>query len=313
MNALHDALVSVVMRTLGGRAREIRRALQSVAANTYRPLEVVIVYQGRDEGEWALLQTLPVEFEALSIRIVQNRGDGDRRAENLNIGWRLAQGRYLGFLDDDDSLEREHFALLTDALLRSGRAWAYSQTTLRKEDDNLKLMEESRPFRRHRFSVVDLWTENFIPIHSFLLDRARLVPELQTAPFCEQLDRSEDWDFLIRLGFFHEPETLDAVTCNYYVSLGTRNTNLSLMSVTDPARQEANRAAWARCKALVEDRKLELLRRAWWAREMFQGAVSPPPNAQTVPVSEDLPPPLPAGGLRRRLLRAVIRRLERQL
>jgi glycosyltransferase involved in cell wall biosynthesis len=309
MEVLQDNLISLVMRTVGGRPREIRRALNSVSANHYRPIEVVVVYQGNDSDEMRFLKALPDEFSELTIRILQNAAIGDRRAENLNIGWEVARGRYLGFLDDDDTLEPQHCGLLLNALQNSGHMWSYSQATLRKENEQLAIVAETQPFRRHRFSVAELWTENFLPIHSFLVDRANLVSELRERPFCENLDRSEDWDFLIRLGFFHEPEVVDVFTCNYYVSTGSRNTNLSLMESEDAAerRQEHNRVAWARCKELVEQRKMALLQRVWWARELFNGAVPPAEGPDSTEISVNLP------GLRRRIVRALIRRLERLL
>ena len=312
MGALQDNLVSLVMRTIGGRPREIRRALTSVAANTFRPIEVVIVYQGNDQAELRFLNSLQDEFSGLAIRVLHNQGIGDRRAENLNIGWAGATGRYLGFLDDDDTLEPHHCALLVAALESSGCVWSYAQTTLRKENDELEIVEESQPFKRHVFSVVGLWTENFIPIHSFLVDRENLVEELRERPFCEALDRSEDWDFLIRLGFFHAPKRVDEFTCNYYVSTGSRNTNLSLMESNDFERQEFNRQAWIRCKALVEQRKSELLHRVWWAQELFARAVVlPVQDSSAGQTSADNK--MGMSQLRGRIVRALIRRLERLL
>lgn len=309
MAEYQDNLVSLVMRTVGGRPREIRRALASVMASTYRPIEAIIVYQGSDPAEQQFLHSLSEEFEGLTIRIFNNAEVDDRRAENLNIGWEAAHGRYLGFLDDDDTLEPEHFALLLAAMQQSNAAWSYAQSRLRKEDDELALVAQSQPFQRHRFSVVDLWIQNFIPIHSFLVDRASLIPELCLRPFCEELDRSEDWDFLIRLSFFHKPEVVDEYTSNYYVSTGSRNTNLSLTGDSNTALQEVNRQRWARCKALVEKRKGELLERTWWAKEFFSSAVTLPASME---VGADVPGSNVHGvtRIRRRIMRALIRRLE---
>lgn len=305
MDRLQENLVSVVMRTVGGRPREIRRALSSIAANLHKPIEVLVVYQGRDSRELEFLHALQAEFNQLSLHLIQNLHSGDRRAENLNLGWEAAKGRYICFLDDDDSLEPLHFSLLLDALSRSNHVWAYAQVTLLKENHELVVLDETRPFRRHRFSVTDLWVENFIPIHSFLIDREKLVTELCERPFCEDLDRSEDWDFLIRLGFFHEPEVVDVFTCNYYVSTGARNTNLSLMEKEDQARQERNRMAWARCKVLVEERKVNLLCRVWWAKEIFAEVVSP----EKLQIEQNKP--TVKLGWKRRVLRGLIRRLEK--
>lgn len=310
MDGLQADLVSVVVRTVGGRPREMRRALGSIAANAYRPLEVVIVYQGNDVAELEAILSVTAGFPALPVRVLQNAAAGDRRAENLNIGWEAGAGRYLAFLDDDDSLEPDHFCLLVSALQQSGRAWACAQVTLRKEDDNLASVNESRPFRRHRFSVVELWRENFVPIHSMLVDRSRLNDSLKRRPFCEALDRSEDWDFLIRLGFHHEPAMIEDFTCTYHVSTGLRNTNVSLMDADNQQQQELNRQAWARCKALVEQRKAELLAPLWWAREHFAPAVAEPAamgvSVGPAPTAE----PAPVANLRRRIVRKLIRILE---
>ena len=82
MTEYQDKLVSLVMRTVGGRPREIRRALASVMASTYRSIEVIIVYQGSNLVEQQFLHTLSEEFAGLTIRIFNNYASDDRRAES---------------------------------------------------------------------------------------------------------------------------------------------------------------------------------------------------------------------------------------
>src|SRR5690606_9687387 len=135
----------------------------------------------------------------------------------------------------------------------TGTAWAYAQVTLRKENEALEIVGESQPFRRHAFSLRSLWTENFLPIHSLLIDRSVLRSELQHRPFYEALDRSEDWDFLLRLAFYHEPSFIEQFTATYHVNTDNHNTNLSLMDAAgNEERERINREAWKRCKNIVE-------------------------------------------------------------
>jgi len=303
----HHELVSIVMRTVGGRAREIRRAIASIATNTWRPLEVVVVYQGPDNEQWKDLQRLPGEFPSLVIRLLTNWATGDRRAQNLNIGWEQAQGRYIGFLDDDDTLLAQHVALLVAAMQATSKAWAYAQVTLRKENEALEMVSESHPFRRHAFSLKSLWIENFLPIHSFLIDRNALHEALQRQPFHEELDRSEDWDFLLRLAFHHEPAVVQEFTAIYHVSTGSRNTNLSLMDTAINQKcEQVNRDAWTRCKAIVEARKKALATSVWWAGDYF-GLT---PDAQPQQASA---PGVPCNSLRKRIICKILRILERSL
>lgn len=303
------ALASIVMRTIGGRPLEIRRAIASIEANSWRPLEVVVVYQGKEDAQWADLQKLSGEFPSLPIRLLRNPATGDRRAENLNLGWEAAQGRYLGFLDDDDTLAPEHVALLVQAIQSSGHAWAYAQVVLRKEDEALNIVSESRPFLRHEFSLKSLWEENFLPLHSFLIDRESLNETLRVRPFYEELDRSEDWDFLLRLAFHHEPAVVEEFTATYHVSIGSRNTNLSLMNTTgEEEREQRNREAWARCKTIVEQRKAALIAPLWWTLGYFE----PKEVTSVAPKQASVEPPA-RRPLRRRIIRKLIRILERML
>ena len=302
-------LVSIVMRTVGNRPREIRRAIASIANNTWRPLEVIVVYQGPDNSNWLDLQKLPCEFPSLTLNVLINNAVGDRRAQNLNIGWNRALGRYIGFLDDDDTLAPNHIALLIDSMQATGKAWSYAQVNLRRENEALEIVSESQPFPGRIFSLKSLWTENFLPIHSFLIDRKALHSSLQQAPFHEELDRSEDWDFLLHLAFYHEPAIVDEFTATYHVSNGDRNTNLSLMDISgkEETHEQPNLEAWNRCKCIVEGRKAELAKKIWWSSEYLD--IPPHTDALqsgTLPISQ-------SRSLRDRVIRKLIRILERAL
>lgn len=304
-------LVSIVTRTLGGRPREIRRAITSIASNTWRPLEVVLVYQGSVNEQWQDLQNLPQEFPTLRIRLLINSATGDRRSQNLNIGWENANGRYIGFLDDDDTLANNHVELLVASIKVSGRAWAYAQVILRKENESLEIVSESRPFRRHNFSLKSLWTENFLPIHSILIDRSRLNTVLLQSPFHEDLDRSEDWDFLLRLAFYHEPVVVEEFTATYHVSTAGGNTNLSLMNLTGQEdRERLNREAWARCKAIVETRKSSLAATIWWGSDYFGQPVLVASKQDQLAVPSAT---ISHRAIRKRFIRKLIHFLERWL
>jgi glycosyltransferase involved in cell wall biosynthesis len=307
-----DGLISIVMRTAGGRSRETVRALKSVAASTYRPVEVVVVYQGTEQAYGSFLTGCQALLADIPLRFTQNPTNEDRRAQNLNIGLENARGRYVAFLDDDDTIEPDHLELLAKALRDSGRAWAYSQVTLRREGDDPSEVSDSKPFWRRSFSVRALWEQNYIPIHSILIDRTRLAEELRERPFFEELNRSEDWDFLIRLSFCHEPAVVDAFTSIYYVGAGDKNTNISLVkqaAESDTFRQ--NRLAWEQCKALVEERKRALLQRTWWARDFFYPDAGNAVDAGGRNASARSR--LDGRAFFRRIIRAIIRRLERHL
>ncbi len=248
--------MSLVVRTTGSRKAELARALQSIVANSYRPIELIVVYQGRDVKKRETVRKITGEVAVdLAFSVIHNPRDDDRRAENLNIGWERAKGRYIGFLDDDDALKAEHVSGLVKLIRASGAAWAYGQTELVREDQDLQALGRAYPFLRPRYSYTELLIENFIPIHSFLIDRSKLVPNLEERPFFEPLTRGEDWDFLVRLAHHHVPAVLNEVTCTYFASMTGRNVNASLFGGTDDNRREE----WRRSEGLLAQRRRDLL------------------------------------------------------
>lgn len=95
------ALVSVVIPCYKC-ARTIDRAVASVAAQTLRPVEVILVDDASGDDTREILQKLSEQFDPGWIKLVfldQNIGAGSAR----NAGWVLASQPYVAFLDADDA------------------------------------------------------------------------------------------------------------------------------------------------------------------------------------------------------------------
>jgi glycosyltransferase involved in cell wall biosynthesis len=89
-------LVTAVVTTYN-RPEPGRRAIRSVLAQTYGPLQIIVVEDGSDSGieAWLKREGLhQVEY----ARHPENRGLAAAR----NTGLRLAAGEYVAYLDDDD-------------------------------------------------------------------------------------------------------------------------------------------------------------------------------------------------------------------
>jgi len=263
--------VSVVVRTLGQSLFLLKRALSSLTDTGHRPLEIVVVYQGLDVGTVSAIRELFVPLPDVNYLLIQNPGVGDRRSENLNLGWASASSPFIGILDDDDEVLQNHFALHLDALKSSGRVWSYSQTILSRQERSGKIIGESCPFLVPEFKFARLLESNFIPIHSFVINRNLLAEKLAQSPFCEQMTRSEDWDFLIRLACLHEPVRLEAFTCKYAVFNDGTNTNISLQAQGAPEIQSPAALIWAKNEELLKKRVSKFLcSERWWIPDTFE-------------------------------------------
>ena len=94
-----DLEVSVVIPT-HGRAPFLRESLQSVAAQTRRPDEIIVVDDGSEPATRDRKAALAAEYGCQFIASPERRGAAYAR----NIGAAAAKGNFLCFLDHDDML-----------------------------------------------------------------------------------------------------------------------------------------------------------------------------------------------------------------
>jgi glycosyltransferase involved in cell wall biosynthesis len=173
-------LISVIVRTMG--RPSLPRALSSIARQSHRPLEIVLV----DAAGSGLSPSPPA---GVPMRVVR-RGPLNR-PRAANAGLEAATGAWIAFLDEDDELEREHLAsLLAVATVARAQA-AYSQTQLTDAAGR-----PTRVFGGGPFSREALLRSNYLSIHSVLFSRSFVDEGFR---FDDSFGLFEDWDFWLAL------------------------------------------------------------------------------------------------------------------
>ncbi len=207
--------ISVIVRTKD-RPELLREALASLAANTYRPAEIVLVNDG------GAPPVVPADFPrpVKVVNLESNRG----RAAAANAGIAAAGGEYVTFLDDDDLTEPEHLAILAGLVRAAGVRVAYTDAAVGvyrldgdlppeggKRNAGWRCTERRIPYSRD-FDPELLLFDNYIPFNTLLIER-RLIEE--AGKLDDQLPFFEDWDYLIRLAALTPFHHLARVTCEY--------------------------------------------------------------------------------------------------
>jgi LmbE family N-acetylglucosaminyl deacetylase len=198
--------VSVVVRTKD-RQTLLTQALASLAASTYRAIELVLVNDGGAAP--AVPDDFPFPVRRVDLR--PNRG----RAGAANAGVEVATGAYVLFLDDDDVIAPEHVATLVGLASRSGARVVYTDAAVGVYEPDAatgwSARERSVPYSRD-FDPDLLLLDNYIPFHTVLVERS-LYGEV--GRFDESLEFFEDWDLLVRLSRRVRFQHLARVTCEY--------------------------------------------------------------------------------------------------
>lgn len=89
----------------------LERCVKSICAQTYTNIEILLIDDGSTDGTDKLCERLASEDSR--IRTYHKQNGGASSARNMGIG--LAEGEYLGFVDSDDYIEPDMYALLMSA------------------------------------------------------------------------------------------------------------------------------------------------------------------------------------------------------
>ncbi|MGZ5051280.1 MAG: glycosyltransferase [Methylobacter sp.] len=196
-------LVSLIVRTLN-RPQLLQEALQSICAQTYPNIEMVVINDGGEDIH-EIVNDFANRVSALQlIQLPQNVG----RSKAANQGLMAAKGEFVGFLDDDDTLDSDHIANLMQALLQNPENKA-AYTGVRIEDNERNV----KGYFNFLFDRSRLFVSNFMPIHAVLFSRS-LTGE-GGARFDENMDVYEDWDFWLQLALHTSFLHVDNISATY--------------------------------------------------------------------------------------------------
>ncbi|ALA58574.1 glycosyltransferase [Nitrospira moscoviensis] len=185
-------LVSVIIPTFN-RPHQLQRAVESVLAQTYMNVEILVVNDGGEDVA-GVLAAVPHPEKIVSVRYGVNRD----RAAARNSGLKLARGKYIAYLDDDDRFLPDHLETLVAFLETHDYRVAYSDAwRVHEERRKDRYVETKRdvPYS-YDFDATRLLISNYIPVLSVMHERACLD---EVGLFDEQLTSHEDWDLWIRL------------------------------------------------------------------------------------------------------------------
>lgn len=204
-----NPLVSIIVRTKD-RPKLLKRALQSIATQTYRPIEVVLVNDGGCDLDIEKLKGILGDVSLNYIRLEKNTG----RAHAGNVGIENAKGEYIGFLDDDDEFYPEHVETLITFMIQKNHDVAYTATEFVEKkfnNDFSEFTENKKWIFGREFSYKDLLIANYIPLISLLFKSSLL----RIFKFDEYFELYEDWDMLIRIGETIKFHFINKITAIY--------------------------------------------------------------------------------------------------
>ncbi len=133
----------------------VERAVLSVARQSWRPAEVILIDDASTDKTYQVLQALKTRFEADWIQVLchrDNRGPGAAR----NTGWNRARQPYVAFLDADNAWHPEKIEIQMAYMLQypevviAGHQWRWIR-------QGGKILDDFDPPEHYRVVSLSSW------------------------------------------------------------------------------------------------------------------------------------------------------------
>lgn len=165
----------------------LRRAVDSVLAQTFTDYELIVIDDGSTEPITEAIADTLKRADARLVRHATNRGASAAR----NTGACASKGSYLAFLDSDDTWHPEKLARQL--------AFMQADSNCRASCTGFALLRDGEAFDRRLPPAVSdldeiLWGCRISPGTTLMVERTLWDA---TGPMDEALERLEDWDWMI--------------------------------------------------------------------------------------------------------------------
>ncbi len=201
-------MVSVIVPTYN-RPETLLIALRSILDQTYKDFEIIVVNDAGSDVE-NVVRFLDKEGRITYIRHGSNRD----RAAARNTAIKVARGKYIVYLDDDDLYYPDHLETLVTYLQKNGTKVAYTDAhrAHQAKRDGRYVVTKRELAYSFDFDYDRILVHNFIPILCLMHEKACLDV---IGLFDESLTTHEDWDLLIRLSGQFQIAHIKQVTCEF--------------------------------------------------------------------------------------------------
>ena len=206
---MEDVKVSIIIPTYNC-AQWLPETIDSVLAQTYRNYELLIVDDGSTDNTKEVVQPY-LSFGKIRYLHQENSGQASAR----NHGLRLATGKYVAYLDSDDTWAPHKLEKQINLLEEQDAQVCYTGVNLIDENSLLTEYSPKGALAFRRGVVLDyLFVDNFVPFSSVVVEKRCL--ELVGGSNIS-IKKSDDWDLLLRLSVFCRFDYIGERLMNYRV------------------------------------------------------------------------------------------------
>ncbi len=149
-------------------AQTIGRTLASIARQTTRPREVIVVDDGSDDGTANVARSFANQMNGIDLQVIEQENSGAGAARNRALG--AASGDRIAFLDADDEWLPEKLQRSLAVMAETG-AGLVSHNFIMVKDGSETAIDCARHFQGHPAPFVSLYLRGNIATSTVLVER----------------------------------------------------------------------------------------------------------------------------------------------
>ncbi|MCI5212687.1 MAG: glycosyltransferase family 2 protein, partial [Candidatus Electrothrix sp. ATG2] len=173
--------VELIVRSDGKQKSRLIRALDSIRQQTYPLVTAHVIFRGKADDLLGLRETIKQELPQLDVSYTHVVGETDRGTQFYN-GLRSTTAPFVGFLDHDDVIFRDHVVVLMEILLRDQDAAVAYGGSVKVWEDGAAPGEELVRKLAYFHDMEGFQEKAFITSNSYLVRRDRLPWHIMNQP-----------------------------------------------------------------------------------------------------------------------------------
>lgn len=212
-----------IITPLYNSALYIQNTIASVQSQTLSDWEMIIVDDGSTDNSAEIVQKISISDSR--IKLIQKENGGSASARNMGLSF--ATGKYIQFLDADDTISPDKLERQTTILEQENLDVIYSDFRIVNSDGTIRPTIKGYTFNLFR-TLIGWGPLGTIPPHAFLYKHDFI--QQNKINFTTEIREREDWDFLIKIFSAHpKSKRMNGYCGAYYFRCPTgKTTNGSL-------------------------------------------------------------------------------------
>ncbi len=195
-------LISVVV-TCYNYGRYLKGCLDSILAQTYNNIEIVIVDDGSTDNTVDVMKSFR---ELPNLKYIRQNNAGQAHAKNVGIN--NSSGDFVAFLDADDLWCPDKLEKQIICFNNQVTGVVYCRASYIDENDEILDHEMTGPYLQPKHGIVTKWLlfDNFVQFSSSVIRKECLE---RFGGFDESLKMGIDWDLWLRISTYYEFDYVD--------------------------------------------------------------------------------------------------------